>query len=231
MLKILICDDEPKMLEDIAELTKESVSGAEIRTFQSGRELVKFLRGNTGADVLLLDIDMPDLSGLDVARLLSELPASPLLIFVTGHDELVYDSLQFHPFGFVRKSHLEPELSAVLSDAVREVNGREKHFHFRVAEGDVKLRLGEILYFESDGNYIRLFTEAEEYRFRETLASLENALSSAGFVRIHKGFLVNQAVVKMVNAEECVLENGAHLPMGRSYAEDARKKLMRYMLK
>ncbi len=230
MIRIMVCDDEPRMLSDIADLAAETISGSSISTYNGGSGLLTALQSEC-CDILLLDIDMPGLSGLDTARGLSALSDKPLLIFVTSHDELVYDSLQFHPFGFVRKAYLEKELRSVLDDAVRELAGRDRHFHFRSAEGDMKLRLGKIMYFEADGNYIRLFTEDEEYRFRDTVTSLENALSDSGFVRVHKGFLVNQSAVKMINADECVLVNNKRLPVGRSYSENARRQLMRYMLK
>ena len=229
MTKIMICDDEEKMLSDIAGLTAEIISDSDISSYRNGRELLPAMKDRS-CDILLLDIDMPELSGLDIARYLSDLSARPLLIFVTSHDELVYDSLQFHPFGFVRKSHLTQELPAMLADASKEISGRDKHFCFHSPEGDVKMKLDDIRYFESDGNYIKLFS-SEEYRFRDTMASLENALAGNGFVRIHKGFLVNQSAVKVINPDECVLDDNTRLPIGRSYSETARKQLMRYMLR
>ena len=229
MTRIMICDDEQKMLSDIAGLTSDVINNCNVSSFQNGHDLISALKKQV-CDILLLDIDMPGLNGLDIARELSHLTDKPLLIFVTSHDELVYDSLQFHPFGFVRKSHLAQELPQMLNDAENEIRGKEKHFCFHSTEGDVKLKLDEIKYFESDGNYIKLFA-SEEYRFRDTLSSLENTLAGNGFIRIHKGFLVNQTAVKIINPDECVLNDNSRLPIGRSYSETARKQLMRYMLK
>lgn len=230
MINIFICDDEPKMLSDISAAVAETAENCDITAFSGGSELLSAL-SEKDCDLLLLDIDMPGLSGLDIAKTLSGREKRPVLVFVTSHDELVYDSLQFHPFGFVRKSHLKTELSRVLEDAVKEISGRQKHFCFRSAEGNVRLLLDDIMYFESEGNYIKLYAKSGEYRFRETVTALENSLGTSGFVRIHKGFLVNHPAVKMVNTEECVLYSGVRLPVGRSYSEKARKQLMRYMLK
>lgn len=225
----MICDDEQKMLSDITDITAEVINDSDVSSYQSGHDLLSALK-NEACDILLLDIDMPEISGLDIARALADMAVKPLLIFVTSHDELVYDSLRFHPFGFVRKSHLSHELPATLADAAKEISGKDKHFCFHSSEGDVKIKLDDIRYFESDGNYIKLFT-SEEYRFRDTMSSLENTLSGNGFVRIHKGFLVNQSAVKIINPDECVLYDNTRLPIGRSYSETARKQLMRYMLK
>lgn len=229
-VNIAICDDEEKILGDIHKLICNHIEGTKISLFSGGINLLKALKENQ-YDILLLDIDMPDMSGLEIAKTLADANPKPLVIFVTSHDELVYDSLQFHPFGFVRKSYMESELPKGLYDAVQEINSRERHFHFRSGAGDIILGINDILYFEADGNYIKVFTADEEYRFRETMQALENTMNSYGFVRIHKGFLVNQTAVKIINADECTLTDDCKLPVGRSYSEEARKKFMRYMLK
>ena len=228
-MKIFICDDEPKMLSDIVSKVRGIVQESEIWDYTDARELLAKMDEEL-CDVLLLDIDMPGLDGLDVAKHLADKKKKPLLVFVTSHDELVYDSLQFHPFGFVRKSYLDKELPKVVLDCVRELGSREKHFFFKTANENVKLSLSDILYMEADGNYLKLFTVTEEYRFRDTISAVCNALEDSGFVRLHRGFLVNQAAVKMLGMAEVELINGSKIPIGRSYADIARKQLMRYMM-
>lgn len=230
---LYICDDEPKFLCDISENAGRWLPEAAIRTFTEGSELMKALKEEV-CDILLLDIDMPGISGLAIAESLAALDRKPLLIFVTSHDELVYDSLQFHPFGFVRKHLLQAELGQVLRDCRQELREREGNasriFRFRIPNADVKLYQSEILYFEADGNYLKVFTADREYRFRNTLSAVENALSADGFIRIHKGFLVNQSAIRMLTMEEAQLTNGSRIPIGRSYADMARKSFMRYMM-
>ena len=102
-MKIYICDDEPKILSDISSKVKDTLSGFDISEFTSGKSLLEAIAENS-CDILLLDIDMPEISGLDIAKELAMMTEKPLLVFVTSHDELVYDSFKFHPFGFVRKS-------------------------------------------------------------------------------------------------------------------------------
>lgn len=234
MYRIFLCDDEPKFLSDLAEKVRQALPDSETEEYSDGRSLLKALSEN-GCDILLLDIDMPGLNGWDIAGQLShtmkQADQKPLLVFVTSHDELVYDSLQFHPFGFVRKGYVDSELPRVLQDCVQELAGHERHFCFHTANADVTLPLNEIMYFEAEGNYIRLYTDTGEYRFRDTLSAIENALSDSGFVRIHKGFLVNQSSVRKLTSEDADLRNGAKIPIGRTYSEAARKRLMRYMMK
>lgn len=227
-MQIFICDDEPQILSNIAKKVKALVPDGEVRLFAGGRELLACL-STSFCDILLLDIDMPEMTGLQVARKLSRLKKKPLLIFVTSHDELVYDSFQYHPFAFIRKSRFDTEIEKTLQDCIREIGDKEQHFCFRSEGSDVCLLLSEILYFEAEGNYLRVVTEKEMYRFRSTLTAIENTLQEGGFIRIHKGFFVNQTAVKLVNSEEVTLQNDSKLPIGKSYSKAVREQILRYM--
>ena len=227
-MQIFICDDEPKILSDIAGKVAALLPKDEVRLFSAGGELLSSLDKNT-CDILLLDIDMPELTGLQVAREISALKKKPLLVFVTSHDELVYDSFQYHPFAFLRKSRFDAEIEKVLQDCVRELGEKEQHFCFRSDGNDVCLLLGDILYFEAEGNYLKVVTAKETYRFRSTLTAVEHTLQDCGFLRIHKGFFINQAAVKLLNSEEATLQNDIILPIGKSYTKTVREQLLRYM--
>lgn len=227
-MKIYLCDDEIKILNDFKEKVSTYSPDSEVCTFSSGKELLEKIK-NEPCDILLLDIDMPQMDGMEVAKSLSKTEAKPLLVFVTGHDELVYESFQFHPFGFIRKQFFDSEIEKVLSDCKKELANEQKHFNFRLAGNEVCLLLSDILFFESEGNYLKLYTEKEEYRFRSTISAVENSLAKEGFLRIHKGFLVNQAAIKLLGAEEIELTSGIRLPVGKTYSDSVKQQFMRYL--
>lgn len=227
-MKIYLCDDEKKILEDMKQMVQQCQKNCEVNTYTSGMELVKSLK-EAVCDILLLDIDMPGLSGMDIAKWLVNLEKKPLLIFVTSHDELVYESFQYHPFGFIRKDYFGNEIKKVLDDCVKESLSSTKYFNFRTEGKDIRVPLSEIKYFEADGNYLKVFTDNGRYRFRSTLTAVENTLGHQGFIRIHKGFLVNQLGVRIFSGDEAQLTDGTALPIGKTYVEEAKNKLMRYM--
>lgn len=230
---IYICDDDTKMLQDISKRVKELEPLSEVKTFRAGAELLEMLE-KVMCDVLLLDIDMPDINGMDIARWLmtpenKNFNKNTLLIFVTTHDELVYESFRYHPFGFVRKNYFYDEIEKILIDCVRELEGKRRHFCFRTEGKDIRIVLSDIKYFEADSNYLKLYTDEGEYRFRSTMSAVENTLAHQGFIRIHKGFLVNQAAVRSLSADWTNLLDGTVLPMGKTYVDEAKNRLMRYM--
>ncbi len=229
-MKIYICDDESQIRNRIEEVVHLNIADAQVTEMGDSCELLSRLRTEE-CDVLLLDIDMPRMSGLEISKLMNEFNQKPLLVYVTSHDELVYESLQFHPFGFVRKEFLSSELANVLKDCEKEIRKNKQHYCFHTAGGEVSLPLEMIQYFETEGNYIQVYSLGNNYRIRETMSALQEELEPMGFVRVHRGFLVNQAVVEIIGVNELKLRDGSSIPIGRNYAEKAKKEIMRYMLR
>jgi len=227
-MKIFVCDDELQMMTDIVKQIELLCPSSTVEGFVSGYELLNAIE-TAGCDVLFLDIDMPEISGLEVAKALKQNMKRPYLIFVTSHDELVYDSFQFHPFGFVRKNYFQDEIIKILADCEAELKSQQKHFNFQVDGQVVCLKLSEIKFFESEGNYLKVFTNADSYRFRSTLSAVQNSLETSGFIRVHKGFLVNQEAVKILSASQVHLLDGRIIPVGKNYLEASKNQLMRYM--
>lgn len=124
-MNILICDDNLKILQDFSRWISNIIPDSNIGTVLSGRELLTTLE-TIPCDVVLLDIDMPEMDGLEVAKELLELSDKPLLVFVTSHDELVYlfvgnkqpkrsDVLEYEKVCRVSHQHIS-QSSAVLHD-------------------------------------------------------------------------------------------------------------------
>ena len=225
-MKIAVCDDESKILEDIKSIILNLYPGDDVNLFSSGEE---FLESDDNPDVLLLDIDMPGMSGMDIASSLADEETDTLIVFVTAHDELVYDSFKYHPFAFVRKTYLREELSGVLKDCRLKIDKKNKRYVFKSGSETVSLSLDEILYFESFANYLTVKTKTLEYKTRSTISGAQNELEKNDFLRIHKGFLVNLEHVKTVKSDELLLDNDETLPIGKSYSEEARKVILKYM--
>ncbi len=232
MLHLAICDDEIKFCEQYKEKVQHILGdGVQIQTYTAPRECLKSLKQGR-CDILLLDIDMPELTGLQMASVLQEqeINPKPILIFVTSQDAFVYESFRYHPFGFIRKNYIEEELEPVLLEAVEEWKKGKKQYTFRCEDEMVTLLYKDILYLEAKGNYLEIHATGRIYRIRETLVNAEKELKSWGFVRIHRGFLVNQQAVYRLGANEVVLQDKTILPIGRSCKEQARESLMRYMM-
>lgn len=232
-MNIAVCDDESKILEEISDFIEKEFAGNKVQTFSDGQVFLSSVRAASDAepDLVLLDIDMPGMTGMELAAELTSEKVCTLIVFVTAHDELVYDSFKYHPFAFVRKKFLQEELRNVLLDCQKEIDGRtsKKRFVFQNGSQLMNLAQSEILYFEGQANYLAIHTSGEEYRMRSTMTGLEEELKNSGFLRIHKGFLVNLEHVRILKTEGLELDNGEVLPIGKSYSEAAKKSILRFM--
>ena len=232
-MNIAVCDDEGKILEEIAAFIEKDFPGNKVQTFSDGETFLAAVRAapESEPELLLLDIDIPGMTGMELAAELTSEKVRTLIVFVTAHDELVYDSFKYHPFAFVRKKFLQEELRNVLLDCQKEIDMRtsKKRFVFQNGSQLVNLAQSEILYFEGQANYLAIHTVDGEYRMRSTMSAVEKELGDSGFLRIHKGFLVNLEHVRILKTEGLELDSGGLLPIGKSYSEAAKKSILRFM--
>ncbi|MGH4125580.1 MAG: LytR/AlgR family response regulator transcription factor [Clostridium sp.] len=232
MYHIVICDDEPKILEDLSDIIKAIFSKlnifVEYYITQDAKSLLEHI-SETNIDILFLDIDMPKHSGMEVADYLLNQGSKTLLIFVTNYEALVYQSFQYHPFGFIRKNYFSEEIEVVISNAVNVLKDRQDTISIKMNNELIRIKISEIMYFEADSNYVNVFTTTATYYYRESLGVLEKQLSTKGFIRIHRGYLINQRFVYAIRYNEVELSKVGLLPIGRSNRENVRKLLMKYM--
>lgn len=234
MLNIAVCDDENKICDLYSNklqviLNTEQIS-AKISCYCNSKHFFENLP-NTRYDIVFLDIDMPEITGLQIAKEMLSFANKPLLVFVTNQDALVYQSFQYHPFSFIRKNYFNEEIERVLLSAIQELLKKDYRYVFRYESELMSLALSEILYFEACGNYLNIYTHNNSYRCRETMANMEKEISERGFIRIHKGFLLNQEAVFRIGRDEVSLMDGTVLPIGRSNKDAVKQKLMRYLIR
>ena len=229
-MKIAMCDDEPLILHELQRFCTawfESVGISPI--WMTSSDPNQFLSDLDVfcPELILLDIDMPRLSGFDIASELLRRNIHALLIFITNQESLVYETFQYKPFDFVRKSRYQEELKHVLVRAAHELNRKTDSFVFRSGNRSVRLSFSEITHIESEGNYVKIYTNNADYAYRSTMREMQKRFEAYGFVRIHKGFLVNCNAVHLLHSDTVTLENGLQLPIGRAWAETAKQQIMR----
>lgn len=233
MYNIAICDDETIILEDITNIIKGQFVQLNINAnyfmTADSKELISILE-KEAIDILFLDIDMPHISGMEVAKYLLDKDYNTLLIFVTSYDSLVYQTFQYQPFGFIRKNYFKEEISEVIKRADKTLNDKKAALTIKVNNELIKIDLCNIKYFEGDANYVNVYTTDSCYRYRETLGNLEKELFRKGFIRVHKGYLINQQFIHVFKGNEVQLDDETTvIPVGRSYSDNVKKKIMEAM--
>ena len=229
MIRIAICDDEPIALQMLSERITRALAGQELSVscFSSGSALRESLLSNHSFDVLFLDINMPDVNGIYLARHIRPLLGDALLIFVSSQDDAVFDSFAAEPFRFLRKSRLDAELPQLSRDLLVKLQERgEQHLSLRYRKSFIRVDPLRILYLESKGKVqeIHLFEQLIEVNYR--MKELEALLEPYGFLKPHNSFLVNYRFISSIRPTELVLDGGIRLPVSKHRLKETKEQYL-----
>ena len=206
MIRIAFCDDNIQFLR----LLRDSVQRECRRLFLKkddyligpalgcGEAVFEYITENP-IDLLFLDIDMPGMSGFDIAkRLCVEYPKLKI-VFVSAYDNFVYSSFEYYPVAFLRKSLISDELPKVLRRVIGGIRASQRRITLATTEGERSVVLQDVTYIESDRNYCKVnMLNNKTYICRCTMAFLEEQVKELDFFRIHSAFLINLAHVERI---------------------------------
>lgn len=233
MYQVYICDDEQEVLIQLREKIRKVLDKLELKAdytlLQDSRVLMDQL-GQNHIDILFLDIDMPYHNGMDIAGYINEQQLDIILVFVTSYDALVYKTFAYKPFAFIRKTCLDEDLAEFSSRIAKELEQKKSELILTKGSELCRIRVSDIVYMESEGNYMNIVTTDNTFKFRETMTSMENELASKGFIRCHKGYLVNPDYIEKYQTNSLEIkgaENGVQeIPIGRSYEKEVKRKII-----
>ncbi len=231
---IAICDDDAAMTHYLGEnIQIEFSKQNRICTphlFTDPHKLMEQL-AVMAYHMVFLDMDMPDITGFDIAKEVVAHHPQSLIVFVTSHEELVYPSLQYRPFRFIRKRFFSSEIQEVVSSGITSLEESGQLLEIRTNGGPIYLYKNEIVYFESERNYLMTVTETETYRSRESIGHKEKELKDSGFIRIHSGYLVNQRYIYAFESDQVKLRSQTvpFLPLSRHRRDRAIEEFQKYL--
>lgn len=229
-MQIAICDDDRAILERCKKavedfLVKEKLK-ADISLFESGTQLLFSLAGRQAPpDIILLDIMMPKVDGVEVARQLRANGYVGAIVFLTRSTDHTFDAFDVGAFNYVVKGTGDTKrLYQVLGSAIAAMERRKNDFILINGISEHRnIPIAAIRYFEINKHVCTVhYGASETFEFVSSLDRLENMTLMCGFVRIHRSYLVNCRYVKSYTFRRCILENGTELPVGRSRYADLR---------
>ena len=230
MINVVVADDELPAVEELAYLLSQDARVGQIHRATSGAAALKALEEHE-VDALFLDIHMPALSGLDIARVISRFTNPPHIVFVTADEDQALEAFDLAAVDYV----LKPIRPQRLAESVRRVcdlveDTQSKPEMVTVDQGGITkmIERDSIAYVQAAGDYARLHTRESSYLIRVPLNDLEAQWGPAGYVRIHRSYLVNMEMidtVKLATGKAAVVLNGIQLPVSRRALPYLREKL------
>ena len=233
-MHLILCDDDNIFLDKleirIRGLCQKHGIAVEMERYDSSKKMLEGLKDLDTVPVFLIDIDMPEVNGFEVASFLKKWNRECCIGFVSNKDELVFQAFAYHPFFFIRKTHLDEELEPQLLELQKKMEAKVPKIELQTGRQTVEVALDTIWFVESEKNYLLFYREKDErgdaVRARMKIAEAEKELEPHGFVRTHKGYLVNMNYVYRLRENEILLLNGKHVPVSRSYLNQIRMKIM-----
>jgi DNA-binding LytR/AlgR family response regulator len=230
-MRCIAIDDEPLALKLLDNYCSRIPSIRLLGAYTDSVEGFMYIR-SLKPDLLFLDIHMPDISGIRIAQGLDE---DTMVIFTTAHREYAVEGFDLNvvdyllkPFDFERfvKACAKAEerfLTAHKKPVPEDRNG-EKTVSFKYNYQNVQLPLQNISYIEAFDNYIKIVTPTKTYMPVMTLKAIESLLSSSGFIRVHKSFIVAASKIKSFSSEK-VITDRRPIPVGRRYRKEFLDKM------
>ena len=236
MLKIIFCDDNAQFLTELKPIVEDacqkqlSDQDYEIGpAFGSGNELIEYIKTHL-VDVLLLDIDMPEVSGFEVARILCKDYKHIKIIFMSSYDNFVYSAFDFYPFAYLRKALISKEFPKVLARILEKMKESDCRLMLMTSDGVEMIDANAIAYVESKRNYISVhLIHGKIYTSRSTLSDFEIQVAHLDFYRIHSGFLLNLEHVEKILDNGYVLVANEAIPIAQRRIQDFKKAYMSYI--
>jgi len=232
-MNIVICDDSKSDALAAKDVIKRTAQELHIKTefeiYSNAAEVErKLLVKKEPANILILDIDMPEISGLELAERLREEIEDIIIIFLSNHEEFVFKAIEFQPFRYIRKIRLETEMPIAIRASVNvlELNS-DKQIIFNTENGETSVMISEIMYMEAEKHKTFVYLkDGRNILSNKSIAEMQELINKESFIMIHRSCVVNTDYVK--NMQNCllILKNGEQLLVSRRKFSEVKQKIL-----
>jgi two-component system LytT family response regulator len=252
-IRTLVVDDEPIARQRVLSLLRDENDIEVVGEYANGHEALSAIQG-TSPDLLFLDIQMPEVNGLDLARIIAA-NGTPAVVFVTAYDEYALGAFEVHALDYLLKPFSVERFRSALGRARDYVAQRRatstpaagapaaadpqqqqqrNRLIIRSSGRIYFVRTADIDWCEAAGNYVRVHTGAQSHLVRDTMSHLESQLDAEQFVRIHRSTIVNvdriQEIRSSFHGEYVVtLRGGTRVTLSRGYRESVQARLGKFL--
>lgn len=239
-LIVVAVDDEPPALAELSYLLTNTAGIAQVRTAGNATDALELLQADD-VDAVFMDIRMPGMDGLALARIIGRFAAPPPVVFVTAYDSHAVDAFDIAAVDYLLKPIRAERLAQAVGRVQRQLDA-EVEPHAAPAEPTdetIAVELGgttryvkrsDIVYVEAQRDYVRLHTREAGHLVRIPLATLEEKWEAAGFLRVHRRYLVNANYVEGLRSTggrtTVELGEGQSVPVSRRHAPIVKEALV-----
>lgn len=231
-LRLLAVDDEEPALADLVRMLKASPAVAEVHAARSAGEALLAL-AERSLDALFLDVRMPGLDGLELARALRRFDRPPSVVFVSAYDDFAVRAFELEALDYLVKPVSRQRLDEAVDRVGRAgpAGGEDEMLPVDAPRGGTRLiARSRILLLQAHGDYVRVVSDDGRFLLRAALVDLEERWAGHGFVRVHRSFVVNlrravEVRPRLNGTAVLVMADGAEVPIARRQVGELRRRL------
>lgn len=231
-LKIGICDDDADQRNYLAERVRIWAGGKrhliETEQYPGAKEFLFSYEESKDFDILLLDIEMPGVGGIELAKRVRSENTAVQIVFITGYYEYFSDGFDVSALHYLIKPVDEAKLYPVLDRAVHNLSCRQRCVLLATGEADVKVPLTDILYVEAENVYVNVHALLKNYRVRMSLGKFTEQLDET-FFKAHRSYVVSLKHISKITRKEITMTNGDVIPLSRGVYHEIHTALIRYL--
>lgn len=235
MIKLAICDDNDFAVKNanalIVETFKELRREVEIDTYNDANDVLKrLLNKKEPLDILLLDIDMPKMTGLELAEKLRVSGERLIIIFLSAHEKYVFKAIEYTPFRYVRKNFMKTELPIAIKAAYQAIDSSsDKNIILKTDNGDMKTALSQILFYETEKRKIAVYlANGAKIITNKTISEMQEIITEEYFIALHRGCAVNANYIESIDNSVVTLDNGKKLIVSRRRVKEVKRELVKF---
>lgn len=221
-MRIAVCDDNPKELKRIKGCFCR-IQGYDLvcSYFDSTSTVMEILKTeNSPYDLYILDIEMPGMNGLKLAKSIREKDSRALFVFLTSYTRYMKDVFDVVTFDFIEKPISDEKLLQILERAATYLNITSQHFSFGYRASRYSLKYDRILYIEKKGRQALIHTFEDVYKTNMTLEEIWKQLNPKSFVHIHSSYIINLYNLDRKDNEIAIMRNGEKLHITKGYRRE-----------
>ncbi len=233
MFHAAIVEDEPEILSHLkntlANSFRERLINVTFDIFSSGFGFLSMFEEHYHFDMIFLDIEMPDIDGIELCRRIRNVAPESLVIFISNKDELVFQTFEVQPFRFIRKRHYHQQLPLLIDALISHLNNQKKQvIQITVPiSGDIySFEIHQILYVEAQRKCCCIVTNTGTSILRCKFMDLEPQLLHYHFIKVHRSYLVNYRYIYYIGRTSLKLSNHMEIPVSKSKLEDVKKQFL-----
>ena len=230
-MRIALCDDDKNFLTMFRKLMEESYPDQDklyISEFESGEQFLSQFEANQ-FDVIILDVEMKGLTGLEVAGKIRETDRSVIIAFLTSHQEFATDGYEVNAFRYLLKGQPEHMYRKQLCSIFQEYHQTHLTFPIRMSNTVFYLSVSDILYFEIFRRTVVLYTKTNQYQFNGRLSEIEKDERLVNFIKPHKSYYVNLAYIDHIETTVILMKNGDKIPLSRNFKQSVTDKFVSFL--